>query len=61
MKKHRIKSILSFFIAICLTVSAIGVVPAQAAGTIIDEPGKLTISDEIHDVEEIEEAIDDSE
>ncbi|MCM1171025.1 MAG: hypothetical protein NC393_02750 [Clostridium sp.] len=61
MKRYKVKSIVAFFIAICLTVSAIGVVPVQAAGTIIDEPGKLTISDVIHDVEEIEEAITDSE
>lgn len=60
MKKHGIKSILSWLIAICLIISAIGVTPAQAAGTIIDEPGKLTIEDEIHDLEEIEEAINDS-
>ena len=60
MKKHGIKSILSLFIAICLIISAVRAVPAQAAGTIIDEPGKLTIEDEIHDIEEIEEAINDS-
>lgn len=60
MKKHGIKSILSCFIVICLIISAVGAVPAQAAGTIIDEPGKLTIDDMIHDIEEIEEAINDS-
>ncbi|MCM1082288.1 MAG: hypothetical protein NC428_02330, partial [Clostridium sp.] len=60
MKRYKIKSFVAFFIAICLVISAIGVVPVQAAGTIIDEPGKLTISDVIHDVEEIDEAIDDS-
>ena len=60
MKRHGIKNILSLFIAICLIIAAMGAAPAQAAGTIIDEPGKLTIEDEIHDLEEIEEAINDS-